>query len=184
MQNSRISHQPRRRFSPVVASGPGSGLSSNGEYSGRRVQSSRDSYECAQRFFSMPQRQSTEDRHPHRCKMFAQQINDGERIGRLKSRELTDGYSCKAVEMPGLAEHRQLSINLPHIHVNCFNKQNGSVQRWKSPPGSRTGGGEPLERKLRTGPSRSRCRDYDSQCRSARLDNDVTALGKVAIVCQ
>jgi hypothetical protein len=32
----------------------GSGLSPNGEVSGRRVQTSRDSYEYAQWFFSMP----------------------------------------------------------------------------------------------------------------------------------
>ena len=52
-------HQPLRRFSPAVGiwARPietGSGSSPNGEVSGRRVQSSRDSYECAQRFFSMP----------------------------------------------------------------------------------------------------------------------------------
>jgi hypothetical protein len=131
-----ISPQPRRRFHIRAGRLTGSGLSANNEVSGRRVQSSRDSYECAQRFFSMAQRQSTENRHPHRCKMFAQQINDGERTGRLKFRELTDGNSCKAVEMPGLAEHRQSSIDLTHMHVNCFNEQNGSVQRWKSPPSS------------------------------------------------
>jgi hypothetical protein len=85
-----------------VSGEAGLGLSPDGEISGRRIQSRRDSYECAQRFVSMPQRQSTEDRHSHRGKMFAQQINDA----RFKSRELTDGNSSKAREMAGLAKHR------------------------------------------------------------------------------
>jgi len=65
--------------------------------------------------------------------MFAQQINNGEPIARLKPCELFDGNTCKAGEMPGLAEHRQLSVNLPKMHVNRFKKENGSVHRWQSP---------------------------------------------------
>ncbi len=83
----------------------------------------------------MPQRQSAENRHSHRLKMLPQQINDGECIARMKSCELADGDACKAGEMPCLAEHRQLSVNLSQIHVGRFEKEDCSVQRWKSPAG-------------------------------------------------
>ncbi len=69
--------------------------------------------------------------------MLVQQINDSERVARLKSRELAESNTRETSEMPGLAEHRQLSINLPQIHVDRFKKEDGSVQRWKHPTSSR-----------------------------------------------